>query len=114
MQSFKQQPSTPLYTLSMSDIRINSDSLLVKDIFVLIEKMTGRTFTYDACSADSGVNSNCAAFSSPSKSFLKSDVSGQHVWMNPPFTHIEPFIKHYMKCKSAAPKPYVTGAMAKT
>ena len=57
VQSLKQQASTPLYTLSMSDIRINSDRMLVKDILVLIENKTGRPFTCDAFSADSGVNS---------------------------------------------------------
>ena len=28
------------------------------------------------------------------------DVSGQHVWMKPPFTHIESFIKHYTEVQN--------------
>ncbi len=71
--------------------------------FVRIRHLTGKQFTYDAYCDDHGVNSHCAAYSSPANSFLSCDIADHHVWINAPFAKIEQFIKHYLKCKSAAP-----------
>ena len=42
-------------------------------------------------------------FYSPAKSFLSGDVCGEHVRLCPPVVRLEPFVKHYLKCKSWSP-----------
>jgi hypothetical protein len=70
---------------------------------VNLQHLTGRQFTYGACCDDRGVNAHCADFSSPTNSFLQCDIAGRHVWLNAPFAKLDLFIKHYLKCKAAAP-----------
>ena len=81
----------------------NSDRMIVREVFVDCEALTNKQFTVDACCSDSGVNSHCSVFYSPAKSFLHSDVCGQHVWLHPPVARVERFLKSYLKCKSRAP-----------
>ena len=85
---------------TVREVRENPDRMLIKQVFVEIQSLTGETFDLDACSDDSGVTSHCQSYCSPSSSFLKRDVSGRHVWMHLPNNRIEQFIKHYLKCKS--------------
>ena len=80
-----------------------ADRMLNHDIVIDIERQLSSPFTLDACCNDNGNNAHCHNFCSPSNSFLDRDVSGQQVWMNPPFKHITAFIKHYLRCKSKAP-----------
>lgn len=68
-----------------------------------IQHLTGKLFTHDACCDDSGKNAHCDAYSSPANSFLHSNVVKQHVCLNAPFAKLEPFFKHYLKCKAASP-----------
>lgn len=78
----------------------NTDRMIVKEVIVDLEALTGKQFTIDACCDDSGVNAHCAEFCSPARSFLSSDVSGMHVWLNAPFARVGRFLKHYLRCKS--------------
>lgn len=88
----------------MRQVCENVNRMLIKEVFVEVEALTGKPFDIDACCDDEGANSHCASYCSPSSSFLKGDVSGQHVWMNVPTNRIELFIKHYLKCKARAPQ----------
>ena len=81
-----------------------SDRMVLPPLFKEIEEAT-KPFTLDACANDNGDNSLCKEFCSPSKSFLLSDCTNHHVWMNPPFDYkvAGEMIKHYLKCKALAP-----------
>ena len=93
-----------LNMLTMRPVRENVNRM-IKEVFVEVAALTGKPFDVDACcDDDDGVNSHCVSYCSPSSSFLKGDVSGQHVWMNMPTSRIELFIKHYLKCKARAPQ----------
>ncbi|DBA92040.1 TPA: hypothetical protein ACH3X2_14246 [Trebouxia sp. C0005] len=89
--------------LSMTDVQSNSDRMLVREVFVDCETLTGSQFIVDTCSSSSGVNSHCPVFYSPAKSFLSADVCGPHVWLHPPVAKVEPFVKHYLKRKAQVP-----------
>jgi len=86
--------------LSLNNVQSNTDRMIVKEVIVDLEALTGKQFTIDACCDDSGVNAHCAEFCSPARSFLSSDVSGKHVWLNAPFARVGRFLKHYLRCKS--------------
>ena len=83
-------------------LRENVNRMLIKEVFVEVAALTGKPFDLEACRDDDDVNSHCVSCCSPSSSFLKRDVSGQHVWLNVPTNRIELFIKHYLKCKARA------------
>ena len=89
--------------LSLDDVQRNSDRMVVKEVFVDCETLTGKQFTIDACSSDEGVNSHCPVLYSLVKSFLSGDVCGEHVWLCPLVARVERFVKHYLKCKSRSP-----------
>lgn len=93
-----------LNILTMRQVHENVNRMLLKEVFVEVAALTGKPFDIGACCDDNGVNSHCASYCSPSSSFLKHDVSGQHVCMNVPTNRIEVFIKHYLKCKARAPQ----------
>ena len=97
-----------LYALSQNEVRDNSDRMFIQEEFANIQHMIDKQFTYDACCDDSGINLHCAAYSSPGNSFLQCNVANQHIWLHAPFAKLEWFIKHYLKCKFAA--PYSTSA----
>lgn len=60
-------------------------------------------FTLDAAADDHGTNSFCEQYCSPERSFLKTDVSGHRVWLNPPFHRVKDFLRHYQLCKAKSP-----------
>jgi hypothetical protein len=95
---------TKLIMPSVREVRENPDRMLIEEVFVEVESLTGRTFDFDACSDDSGVTSHCDSYCSPSSTNVKRDVPGRHVWMHLPNNRIEQFIKHCRKCKSSAPQ----------
>ena len=78
--------------------------MLVKEVVVDLEALTGKRFDLDACCDDLGVNSHCTDYRSPVKSFLSSDMCGKHVWLHPPCGRIVRFVKHYLKCKAKSPR----------
>ena len=80
--------------MTRTEVRDKSDRMFVQEEIGAIQHLNGNQFTYDACCDDRGVNSHCAAYSSPANSFLTSNVANQHVWLNAPFAKIELFIKH--------------------
>lgn len=61
-------------------------------------------FTFDAAARDDGSNAMCARYASPMRSFLETDVAGECVWANPPFTHVRPWVLHYKACKRRNPE----------
>ena len=61
-------------------------------------------FTIDACSDDKGFNAHCQSFCSPSRSFLKQDLSGHALWCNFPFDRIDLFLGHYLAQKRLHPE----------
>ena len=80
--------------LSLKDVQSNSDRMIVKEVIVDLEALTGRQFNIDTCCDDSGVNAHGAEFCSPAQCLLSSDVSGKHVWSNSPFARVGRFLKH--------------------
>ena len=78
--------------------------MMLREHFVELEQRTGRAFTLDACCNDDGSNAHCARFCSPRDSFLSlSSLAGQHVWMNPPYSNISAFLRHYLQLKMLSP-----------
>ncbi len=65
-----------LNALTLNDVQSNNDRMLVKEVVVDLEALTGKRFDLDACCDDLGVNSHCADYCSPAKSFLSRDVCG--------------------------------------
>ena len=57
----------------------------------------------DACADDQGQVAQTTEFFCPKRSFLGSDVSGQCVWLNPPFDRMKEFLSHMCKCRDMAP-----------
>ena len=70
--------------------------------FQALEKLLGK-FTVDGCADNQGYNAQCHRYYCPNNSFLTADVSGEQVWMNPPFERIEEFLAHYLSCKARNP-----------
>ena len=57
----------------------------------------------DACSDDQGLVAQTKEYFCPKRSFLGADVSGQTVWLNPPFDQMQEFLTHLVKCRDMAP-----------
>ena len=67
-----------------------------------LECATARTFDVSACDTSLGepsVFSKCCTGSS----FLDTDVSGQHVWLNMCISDAPEYLKHYLSCKGKSP-----------
>ena len=58
-------------------------------------------FTMDAAAHHSGNNAQCKRFCSKKNTFLGTNCKGQTVWCNPPFEHVEQFVRHYQQQKAA-------------
>ena len=78
------------------------DRRLLPQYFAGLQKLSGKPFTLDAAACGFGNNAHCAAFCSPSRSFLGKLHTG-HLWINASFTLLLEFAQHYMQCKQAAP-----------
>ena len=81
----------------------NIDRMILHSEFQKIERLVGHAFTWDAACNDSGDNALCRNYSCPSRNFLDTDVSGQRVWINPPYSLIRQFVQHYKQCKQKNP-----------
>ena len=79
------------------------DRMLSRYHFLSVQQLLKLQFTLDAACDPSGLNAHCPKFCSPAQSFLQQDLAGETVWMNPPYSKIREFIKHYLACKSRAP-----------
>ena len=77
------------------------DRMFLPQEFQKVQKALERQFTFDAACGD---NSLCARYASPSNSFFDQDVSGEFVWINPPYTHIKEWQDHYLRCKRKNPE----------
>jgi Reverse transcriptase (RNA-dependent DNA polymerase)/RNase H-like domain found in reverse transcriptase/Integrase zinc binding domain/Chromo (CHRromatin Organisation MOdifier) domain/gag-polyprotein putative aspartyl protease/Integrase core domain len=89
---------------SGDEVPRNADRCIVESEYQKIQQLLGREFTFDACANDSGDNAMCSKYACPSSSFLETDVSGHHVWLNAPYTRLFPFIRHYLQCKARRPQ----------
>ena len=90
----------PLCNDRLSD---NNDWMLNRSYFLKLESQFG-PFDYDCCCDDSGHNSHVyGKFFSPSRSFLVQDISGNNVFINPPFDNIYKFLAHYFHNKAKNP-----------
>ena len=70
-----------------------------------LQAMVPHKFTLEACADDAGKNRVFIEipFCSPAQSFLERDVSGEHVYCNPPFQDPVPFLAHINQCYEEAP-----------
>lgn len=68
------------------------------------ERLCGKAFTVNACCNDSGCYPHCNAQHSPANSFMSADVSGEHVFLQPPLNKAHLFVAHYLRCKSKDPQ----------
>ena len=75
-----------------------ANAALSRTEFDRLQQLSDRQFSFDACCSDDGSNKLCNDFASPSKSFLEQDVSGHHVWLNPPVALAESCLDHMLKC----------------
>lgn len=82
----------------------SEDRMILPTEFARLQRMSGRTFTLDACCNESGCNRLVDNYCSPARDFLRHDCSGQHVWLNAPFAQLEQFIAHYKQCKQRDPR----------
>lgn len=87
-----------------ADESIDSDdrAIIAKE-FSALQKLCNQTFTLDACCNPSGDNALCQAFCSKENSFFDHEVTGHHVWLNPPFRDLYAFIDHYAVQKQTSP-----------
>ena len=81
----------------------NEDRMFDPVQFLLIVQMLGRQFTLDGACNDTGDNAFCSKFCSPAVSFLDTDVSREHLWLNAPFSQLLNFLRHYRRCKDRSP-----------
>ena len=77
--------------------------MLLRRLWLEVQEATGRAFTLDACADDEGNNAHCENFCSPSKSFLVTELTGQHIWLNAPFLGLSQFIDRYLQQKAKHP-----------
>ena len=94
---------SPSPSPSPSFSSLDEDRLVLMPEFLKLQAMTGRPFTLDCCANPSGDNALVTSFLSPAASFFDSNLSGQHCWINPPFSQARQFVQHYRWCKSKDP-----------
>lgn len=82
----------------------DDDRMFSRDEFHLFVQQLGRAFTIDGACNNTGDNALCSKFCCPAKSFLDTDVSGEHVWLNAPFRLLQEFLTHYQECKKKDPR----------
>lgn len=63
----------------------------------------GVTLSLDGAAAKGGANALLPRFCTKDDSFLERDVSGEAIWLNPPFHLIAECIAHYQECKARSP-----------
>ena len=71
--------------------------------FAKIQGLVRKHFDLDAFACDNGVNKVCEAYCSPRNSFFDADISGKHVWINPPFDMLPAAVERYLQQKSKSP-----------
>ena len=71
--------------------------------FCKIEGFTRHPFTLDGFSNDTGSNALVSNYCSPAKSFFTASLTGQSVWVNPPFQYLEKALEHYLREKALSP-----------
>ena len=90
-------------TLAKKQLVVTQDWQFDPEEFKFWEGET-KTFTLDACCDNAGENTLVAAnYNTPNNSFLKSDCTGNHVWMSPPFVNATPFLRHFETCRQMEP-----------
>lgn len=80
------------------------DRMFLPEEFARVQSELGQSFTLDAACNDHGDNRLCERFACPSRSFFDTDVSGERVWINPPYTQIKEWQLHYARCKRKDPE----------
>lgn len=79
--------------------------MLRRSVWLRLQKASGRIFTLDgACNPD-GSNKQCDRYCSVSRPFTATDLSGEHVWCNPPFeiAIVKEWVAHFLACKAKQP-----------
>lgn len=87
-----------------SKLNPQEDRRLIKVEFDRLQRLSGRTFTVDACANPSGDNALCTRFFSANNSFLKQDLGNEFLWINPPFSRAFDFLTHYFAQKRQNPQ----------
>lgn len=81
-----------------------ADYMLEPELFAELEREYG-PFDIDGASSASGHNSQCSVWCSAARrNFLREDVGGKTVWLNPPFKFAQRFLEHYLRCKNKLPE----------
>ena len=76
--------------------------MLLRQEFLDLAERYG-PFDLDGCCDPKGNNAQVPRFCSSQDSFLKTDFSGLRVFVNPPFSNVQPFIDHYQYIKTRDP-----------
>jgi hypothetical protein len=50
-----------------------------------------------------GRNALVRRYLTPMQDFMRTNVAGEHCWINPPYRQATAFLSHYLQCKAAAP-----------
>ena len=80
-----------------------SDWQLHPHLFDELQDELGVVFTLDGASDPAGTNAQVSNFCSREKDFLKEDLRGQTIWLNPPYRSIARFVDHYSRQKALSP-----------
>ena len=86
--------------------QLNSDNWRVNgSVFRELQDLSGKPFTMDACCEDDGSNAWVRDnYCSPRKrSFLTTDCVEQHVWLNPPYSNVSPFLEAFERNRLCSP-----------
>ena len=89
--------------LAKKQLSVTQDWQFDKEEFAFWEGET-KTFTLDACCDNDGQNTLVPSnYNTPNNSFLKSDCTGHHVLMSPPYVNATPFLRHFETCRQMEP-----------
>ena len=74
-----------------------------RELFLALNKKFG-PFTLDGACDVAGSNAHVAEnFCSKDDPFQRRDLSGQNIWLNPPFSQAADFLEHYLRSKAKDP-----------
>ena len=80
--------------------------MLCRAAWLDLQRLSGRVFTIDGACNDSGDNALVKSrYCSVNRPFVKEDLTGHHVWVNPPFQldTVKSWVEHFLACRERSP-----------
>ena len=95
----KRNVRTRKLTTSPKQLRTTVEWRLIDEEFIPLHKE--HEFTFEACCDDEGLNSHAdLPFASPSNSILDNDMSGESIFINPPWGMATTVVAHLEACRA--------------